>query len=73
MPDGRQVLVRQIDGRHLCPDGVVLEGRVVLAELAERYDLEITDEWESGPWRDDPAVYEFPQLCPDGLGEPLLG
>lgn len=73
LPDGRQVLTRQLDGRHLCPDGVVLQGRAVLAELAERFEFEVTDEWESGPWREDPAVFENPELCPADLGDPLLG
>jgi len=73
LADGGQALVRQIDGVHLCADGVVLEGRAVLAVLAERYGFRVTDEWESGPWREDPAVFEDPEYCPAGLGDPLLG
>lgn len=71
LPDGREVLVRQIDGRHLCPDGVVLLGRAVLAALAEQLPLEVGSEWESGLWRDDTEVIDA-RLCPDEIGEPLL-
>jgi hypothetical protein len=70
--DGRQVLVRQIDGRHLCQDGVVLMGRVVLAELQQRFDLEPAPGWETGAWR-DPVAFEEDGLCPRELGVPLAG
>ncbi|OWY62550.1 hypothetical protein B7486_57810, partial [cyanobacterium TDX16] len=66
--DGRQVLVRQIDGRHLCPDGVVLMGRAVLEELERRFGLQPADGWEQGDWR-DLGDEERGRLCPAGLGE----
>jgi hypothetical protein len=70
--DGRQVLVRQIDGRHLCQDGVVLMARVVLEHLEEELGLEAAPGWETGEWR-DPVTFEEDGLCPAGLGEPLAG
>lgn len=68
---GREVLVRQLDGRHLCQDGVVLMAWVVLDELEERFGVRPTPGWETGDWRQAPA-FEEDRLCPAELGEPLL-
>lgn len=70
--DGRQVLVRQLDGRHLCQDGVVLMGRVVLGDLEQRFGVLPVAGWETGEWR-DPIAFEEDGLCPAELGEPLAG
>jgi hypothetical protein len=64
LPDGGEALVRQTDGRHLCPDGVVLMARPVVAEVAARLGVEPVADWESAPWRADPTRFEHPELCP---------
>jgi hypothetical protein len=68
--DGSRLLVRQIDGRHFCPDGAALAGQLVLEHLSPALGVQPAAAWEDGAWRSDPAVFEDPQLCPEELVEP---
>lgn len=65
LPGEGEVQVRQTEGLHLCPPGVVLMAEPVLGLLAERYGVEAGDGWEDGDWRREPEHFELPELCPD--------
>jgi hypothetical protein len=60
--DGVTRVVRE-PGVHLCPDGVVLVARRVVAELAARLDVEPNPAWEQAAWRSDPALFTDPLAC----------
>lgn len=66
--DGRELLVRQLDGRHLCPEGVVLVAGAVIDEVGPLLGADPQPGWEDGAWRDDELVFPNPELCPLGLG-----
>lgn len=65
VPGEGEVQVRQTEGLHLCPPGVVLMAEPVLDLLAERYGVEAGEGWEDGDWRREPEHFELPELCPD--------
>lgn len=68
LPGGGDLRVRQGDGRHLCPEGALLMAEPVVQAVAEQLDLTPNPGWQEGGWRDDPAVYEHPELCGGVLG-----
>lgn len=65
-PGGGRAVVRNLDGRHLCPDGIVLMAQEVLGPLTELLGSDPAPAWEQGAWRDDPETIRFPQQCPEG-------
>lgn len=65
-PGGGRAVVRNLDGRHLCPDGIVLMAREVLGPLTQLLGSDPAPAWEQGAWRDDPETIRFPQQCPEG-------
>lgn len=66
--DGRELLVRQLDGRHLCPEGAVLVASAVVDEVGPLLGATAQPGWQDGAWRDDERVFPNPELCPLGLG-----
>jgi hypothetical protein len=64
-PTVGDVQVRQTDGRHLCPDGVMLVADQILVHLQGLQPALVPREgWQRAGWRDDPANFEHPELCP---------
>jgi hypothetical protein len=63
-PGVGDVEVRQSDGRHLCPDGVMLVADKILVHLQElQPGLVPRAGWQRASWRSDPANFEHPELC----------
>jgi hypothetical protein len=64
-PGVGEVPVRQSDGRHLCPDGVMLVADKILVHLQQLQPTIVPrDGWQRAGWRADPANFEHPELCP---------
>jgi hypothetical protein len=61
---GGTELLRQSDGRHLCPEGVVVMAEPVVSAVEQTFAVEANVAWEEAPWRHDPSGFEHPELCP---------
>jgi hypothetical protein len=64
VPGVGELLIRQSDGRHLCPDGAMLMADPVLTHLAEAEGIAPVEGWQRGVWRSTPENFEHPELCP---------
>lgn len=65
IPGVGDVEVRQSDGRHLCPDGVMLVANEILLHLQQlQPELVPRDGWQRAGWRYEPSNFEHPELCP---------
>jgi hypothetical protein len=59
---GQPVRLRKLDGRHLCPAGVVPVAGEVLSIIQERFDVAVEQGWEQGEWTRD--IKPDPAACP---------
>jgi len=62
-PEGRYALrspatgrlLRNPDGLHICQDGALALTERLIADIATRYPVQPQPEWQTGPWRANPA------------------